>query len=57
MQTAVTSTSSAAVESDFDLDITVVEKGPVIPGLLSDTDDSCGQTCESACSNSTCIIG
>ncbi|MEV0188284.1 FxLD family lanthipeptide [Kitasatospora purpeofusca] len=41
--------------TDFELDITVVEHGPVIAELMSSTDDGCGETCASACSNSTCI--
>lgn len=46
--------STAAVPADFDLDITVVEHGPIIAELLNDTSDNCGSTCQSACSNSTC---
>jgi FxLD family lantipeptide len=33
----------------FDLDIRVVESGPVIPELLRSTSDNCGKTCGSAC--------
>ncbi|AUY50466.1 MULTISPECIES: FxLD family lanthipeptide [Streptomycetaceae] len=41
--------------NDFELDVTLVEQGPVIAELMSSTDDGCGQTCASACSNSTCV--
>lgn len=50
-------TAPAGAEADFDLDISVVEQGPVIPSLLNDTSDNCTATCNSACANSTCIIG
>lgn len=47
-QVAVSSTSTA--ESEFDLDITLLEV--VDPAhLINMTDDGCGQTCE----KSTCI--
>lgn len=39
----------AAVDAEFDLDITLVESGPVVDELLRLTDDQCGTTCESAC--------
>ncbi|WP_327074428.1 FxLD family lanthipeptide [Kitasatospora purpeofusca] len=42
-------------DSDFELDITIIEAGPVIPELLTSTDDGCGSSCQSACSNSTCV--
>jgi FxLD family lantipeptide len=35
----------------FDLDISVVESGPVIPELLRSTSDNCGGTCASACTS------
>ncbi|MFE0580761.1 MULTISPECIES: FxLD family lanthipeptide [Streptomycetaceae] len=41
--------------SDFDLNIETVSALPVASSLLNDTGDGCGQTCQSACSNSTCI--
>ncbi|MGH8902521.1 MAG: FxLD family lanthipeptide [Egibacteraceae bacterium] len=41
-------------DSEFDLDVSIVESGPVIAELMRSTDDGCGSTCESACSNSTC---
>ncbi|MET8453355.1 FxLD family lanthipeptide [Streptomyces sp. NPDC005209] len=42
---------------DFDLDIETVASVAVPGALLNDTGDGCGQTCQSACSNSTCIGG
>lgn len=51
---APTTATSAVVSSDFDLDITVIEDGPIVADLLNDTGDGCGSTCQSACSNSTC---
>ncbi|WP_037913318.1 FxLD family lanthipeptide [Actinacidiphila yeochonensis] len=44
-------------DDDFDLDIETVTAAPVLGALLKDTDDGCGSTCQSACSNSTCIAG
>ncbi|WP_226962454.1 FxLD family lanthipeptide [Streptomyces sp. C8S0] len=43
--------------SDFDLDIETVASAPIVGALLNDTSDNCGSTCQSACSNSTCIGG
>ncbi|MET9293064.1 FxLD family lanthipeptide [Streptomyces sp. NPDC003077] len=45
------------VGSDFDLNIETVASAPVIGALLNDTSDNCTATCQSACSNSTCING
>lgn len=42
---------------DFELDITTVSSAPVLGSLLNDTSDGCTSTCDSACSNSTCIGG
>lgn len=39
------------VDSEFDLDVSIVESGPVIDELMRLTDDGCGQTCESACNS------
>jgi FxLD family lantipeptide len=39
--------------TDWDLDITIVESGPEADRLIRMTDDGCGTTCESACSD-TC---
>lgn len=36
---------------EFDLDISIVESGPVIDELIRLTDDNCGSTCESACNS------
>lgn len=41
--------SSTAVDSEFDLDVSIVESGPVVAELMRSTDDNCGHTCESAC--------
>jgi FxLD family lantipeptide len=38
-------------EPDFELDISIVESGPVIPELLRSTSDNCGGTCNSACTS------
>jgi FxLD family lantipeptide len=38
-----------AADSEFDLDVSIVESGPVIAELMRVTDDGCGTTCESAC--------
>ncbi|WP_406321905.1 FxLD family lanthipeptide [Streptomyces sp. NBC_00519] len=43
--------------SDFDLSIETVASAPIVGALLNDTDDGCGSSCQSACSNSTCIGG
>jgi FxLD family lantipeptide len=37
--------------SEFDLDVSIVESGPVIAELMRLTDDNCGSTCESACTS------
>ncbi|WNV90245.1 FxLD family lanthipeptide [Umezawaea sp. Da 62-37] len=44
-------TATAVVDSEFDLDVSVVESGPVVDELLRLTDDGCGATCESACNS------
>jgi FxLD family lantipeptide len=48
---------AAGADTDFDLDIETIASLPVVAGLLNDTGDGCGATCQSACSNSTCIGG
>lgn len=48
---------AASSGSDFDLDIETIASAPVVAGLLNDTGDGCTATCQSACSNSTCISG
>ena len=42
------------VDSEFDFDVSIVESGPVVEDLMRLTDDGCGSTCDSACSNSGC---
>ncbi|NJP65342.1 FxLD family lanthipeptide [Streptomyces spiramenti] len=42
---------------DFDLDIETFSSAPVLGALLNDTSDGCTSTCQSACSNSTCVGG
>lgn len=44
-------------DEDFDLDIQTLSAAPVLGSLLNDTSDNCTSTCNSACSNSTCIGG
>jgi FxLD family lantipeptide len=39
--------------SEWDLDVSIVESGPVIDELMRLTDDGCGSSCQSACST-TC---
>jgi FxLD family lantipeptide len=59
MATATVSTTPSAITADaddggefeFDLDISVIESGPVIPELLRSTSDNCGGTCASACTS------
>ncbi|MER5201374.1 FxLD family lanthipeptide [Streptomyces sp. NPDC002755] len=48
---------TAEAESDFDLKIETVTSAAVPGALLNDTGDGCGSSCQSACSNSTCIGG
>ncbi|MGH3926759.1 MAG: FxLD family lanthipeptide [Pseudonocardiaceae bacterium] len=36
---------------EFDLDVSIVESGPVVAELMWLTDDNCGSTCESACNS------
>lgn len=38
----------------LDLDVRIVNDGIVVADLLAGTGDGCGETCQSACSNSTC---
>ena len=45
--TAVTPVAS----SGFDLDIRVVESGPIAEDLYQLTNDNCGTTCETACTS------
>ena len=36
---------------DFDLDISIIESGPVVADLMRSTDDNCGSTCGTACTS------
>ena len=45
---------SPGSDAEFDLDLTLVESGPVVADLMTNTDDGCGSTCDSACANSGC---
>jgi FxLD family lantipeptide len=36
------------VDPELDLDVSIVESGPVVAELMRDTSNNCGQTCESA---------
>lgn len=47
-------TTKSTSITDFDLDVSIVTSGMVIPDLLKSTDDNCTTTCQSACSNSGC---
>jgi len=42
---------NTAVDSDFDLDVRIVESSPVVAELMRSTSDNCGHTCESACTS------
>ena len=46
--------TTATVDPEFDFDISIVESGPVVEELMRLTDDGCGSSCDSACSNSGC---
>ena len=46
-------TGVAGSDDVFDLDISVVESGPLLDDLIQLTNDGCGSTCESACTD-TC---
>ena len=38
-------------DPDFDLDISIVESGPVVSDLLRSTDNGCNSTCGTACTS------
>jgi FxLD family lantipeptide len=38
-------------DADFDLDVTIIDSGPVVPELMRSTSDNCGGTCVSACTS------
>jgi FxLD family lantipeptide len=44
-------TIQALDDQDFELDITIVDAGPVIPELMRSTSDNCGGTCATACTS------
>lgn len=44
------------VDTEFDLDFSLVESGPVVNELLRMTDDNCGRTCESACNSCPVVL-
>jgi FxLD family lantipeptide len=46
---------TTTAESDFELDVTFAENGPVIGELMNSTSDNCGSTSQSACT--TCLSG
>lgn len=43
--------STGPIPDDFDLDIEFVEAGGTVEHIIKMTDDSCGTTCESACTS------
>jgi FxLD family lantipeptide len=43
--------TEAIGDSEFDLDVTIIEAGPVVPELMRSTSDNCGGTCVSACTS------
>jgi FxLD family lantipeptide len=43
MSIATVSEQQALAEDEFELDVTLVESGPVIPELLASTSDNCGK--------------
>ncbi|WP_213454687.1 FxLD family lanthipeptide [Rhizomonospora bruguierae] len=49
--TALATAPETGTDDLFDLDISVIESGPVIPELLRSTSDNCGGTCASACTS------
>jgi FxLD family lantipeptide len=46
-------TAVATSDSDFELDISIVESCPAVPDLMRATDNGCGVTRQSACV--TCV--
>ena len=46
-----TTASTGGGDDEFDLDISIVDSGPVIPELLRSTSDNCGGTCGTACTS------
>ncbi len=52
IETDAIAPSSTAADSEFDLDVRIVESRPAVADLMRITDDQCGATCESACPDS-----
>jgi FxLD family lantipeptide len=46
--------AAVAGDTEFDLDVSIVESVPVIDDLMQITSDNCGSTCESACRDTGC---
>jgi FxLD family lantipeptide len=46
-----TTAAGAGDDLDFELDVSIVDSGPVVPELLRSTSDNCGQTCQTACTS------
>jgi FxLD family lantipeptide len=42
--TATPAVPAADPDPDFDLDVSIVETGPIIADLMRSTDDGCGNT-------------
>jgi FxLD family lantipeptide len=57
MATPAATTHNPTDLDDFTLDVSIVEHAPIVPDLMRSTDDGCGTTCASACSNSGCVVG
>jgi FxLD family lantipeptide len=50
-----TPVDSTDLADPWDLDITIIRNPTAVaPNLTKTTDDGCGSTCESACTNSNC---
>ena len=49
--TPIETVPEVEVDPDFELDISIVEEGPVIAELMLSTSDNCGSTCGSACTS------
>ncbi|MGH3914820.1 MAG: FxLD family lanthipeptide [Pseudonocardiaceae bacterium] len=54
MDQMVVVSGTPMADSEFDLDVSIVESGPVIDELMRLTDDNCGSTCETACPATGC---
>lgn len=49
---SVTALAEWNASTEWDLDVSFLESGDDIDKLIYMTDDGCGRTCQSACSNS-----